>query len=179
MGYGAGAQVILPVTANPVSSSKINSADVELAALNGPREMALTYLGFNYEGFSYNKSNLRWESAGGVTDSIIFPLSLYAGQTLTQIHFTIEIVTNGLIGDLHLMRRTRTPVAGNMVAMDTVATIDDDIWNGLTDGDATEMSYTGLSYTIAANFSYFLWLEARPSVVCYVHEAMIKAQNGS
>jgi hypothetical protein len=180
MGYAGSSKVILAVTDVAVSSSKIDAADTELALLlGGTREIGLTYFGVGDSDWSYNFTNVRWDSGGGAGGSLIFPIPYDYGKKITEAHLTIEVVTTGAGGDLKLMRRTRTPVAGSMAAVETVATIDADIWNGLTNNYATEMSYTGLSYTMAVNYNYWWRLTARTGVVCKVHEAMMKSDDGS
>jgi hypothetical protein len=163
------------------STADILELQDQLKTMLGPREFGLTYWGeADSAEWTYDWTNGYWVSSGGAgPDNVLFKLPLYAGQKLTEIHFTIEVATNGAGGDLLLQRRSRTPTAGSMGAPSTVATIDADIWNGLTDNYATEMNYTGLSYVLAANYNYWLLLAARAGVVCKVHEAAIKAQFGN
>ena len=180
MGYADGDLVILPVSGNDASSTTMSNADAELAILlAGTREIGLTHFGKGDSDWSYDFSGAQWDSGGGAGGQILFPFPYDYGRTITEIHFAIEVVTNGGSDDLLLQRRSRTPVAGSMPGVDTVATIDGAIWNGLADGDATEVSYTGLSYTMEANYVYWLHLRARAGVVCTVHEAMMKSDDGS
>ncbi len=172
--YFLGTKVINAVLANPTDPTLMDQADAELAAMLGPTEMALYYLGRSPGNqWSLGAGETWWESAGGGADVFIVPLPFRSGTIIKEIHFALEVATNGAGGDLLLQRRHRTPVAGAMPAVDTVATIDADIWNGLTDTDATAMDYTGLTYTMAAEYSYWLHLTARAAVVCKVHEVNV------
>jgi hypothetical protein len=160
------------------STADILELQDQLKVMLGPREFALTFFAFpDTSCWSWGAPG--WVSDGVNGDNLFFPLTQYAGQKLTEVHFTIEVVANGANGDLVLARRTRTPVAGAMPAVDIVATIDADIWNGLANNTATEMNYTGLSYTLAANYDYWLAIGAKAGTVCTVHEAMATAQFGN
>ena len=168
------------VTDTNAASASINLMQDQLAAMLGPQDLGLTYLGFtSVAQWVYDFTNVEWVSQAGGGDVIIFPLLLRAGQKLTEIKFDLEVVTNGAGGDLQLMRRIITPAGGAPVAVDVVAVIDTDIWDGLTNNTATLMSYTGLSYTIAAEYNYWLYLTARAGIVCTVHDVLVKAQFGN
>lgn len=178
--YFLGTKVRNVVLGNPTDPTLEDKADGQIAGMLGPTEAALIQVAISPGGtWTYDDGTVEWTSSAGGSDDLIFPLAFRSGTIIKEIHLAIEVATNGAGGDLKLMRRHRTPVAGSMPGVNTVATIDADIWNGLSDGDATAMDYAGLTYVLAAEYSYWLYLTARAGVVCKAHEANVVIHRAS
>lgn len=180
MAYGKLAEGDRPFdAANNIDASPddINEIQDQLKAMIGPREINVFHL-VDKGGWALTELPTRKVLANTDGLYVYFHLPVYAGQKITEIHTTIEASISGTAGDLELWRRPMTPVAGAMVAAALVTEVDGDMWDGLTNGDATEVDHTGLSYTIAAGHHYFLRAESRTGN-CTIHEMAIVAQFGN
>ncbi len=175
-----GTRVFSAADAAAILAADHNQLQDILIAMLEAREMGLTLLSLPPSGWSWDFTNGGWlydGATGSPNDRMRFALPFYAGQKLTEVHAAVEVVTGGLVGDIKLFWRTKTPVAGSMPAYGSVALISD-VWN-IANNTAVLQSATGLTNTFLAGYNYYLDFTPRTGVVCKIHEVTAVAQFGA
>lgn len=186
MGYGAGSKVILAVTDVAVSSSKIDAADTELAALLGPREMNCLAQGYNNQAnaawnawifvTSGGTSGGYWSSSTENNSKLYAPPLLYVGQTITSIDCLIAGLTGALGGACFFIHGDPTGTL-TVVDLDGVT----NAWD--TGGVTTTTAYNNATpITVTAGHVYFFYFAAGTNAStheCRIYDASVTAQFGS